>query len=391
MLIVSWRGFVVRARAWSLTSPSSLFVRRFSSAALAATDGDDDEEKIPKTGWVHNQPQDSSNFWKKSSGSVNGLGSKRGGARQPRSSNEDTTDEPRTGWLHNTKAPKQQEEIQEEDSTASISPAQRLLQAAKMKQELNHRIVSSPAFHACGDGRQVVVTEHYISLPIYRFQEESPRMDVYFSITECVDKNEHFYKSLTNMSPQLRAEAYVHQAAMTSADDMILYLQGGPGFGCASPNVGLSMTKSGSWAGVALGHYKRIVLMDQRGTGRSNPVTKQTLEKLFPDLFLLDGLDDTNFKMVRDFEESDNSKRAREALSQATDYMAQLRADNIVKDAEAIKDALMLPIDNDEAVARPWGAALGQSFGGFCMMTYLSQVVNPPKLCFRKPRVSVSL
>ena len=174
---------------------------------------------------------------------------------------------------------------------------------------------------------------------------------------------------------------------MTTANDMMLYLQGGPGFGCATPTVGLSMTKSGSWAGAALGHYKRIVLMDQRATGRSTPVTKQTLTRQFPDLFLLDGREnhEDTTKMVRDFDESnDATQRASEALSQATEYMAQLRADNIVKDAEAIKDALLLPPTDGETVPRPWGAALGQSFGGFCMMTYLSQVEHPPKLCFCK-------
>ena len=84
--------------------------------------------------------------------------------------------------------------------------------------------------------------------------------------------------------------------------------------------------------------------------------------------------------MIADFDDADESKRALEALLQATDYMAQMRADNIVKDAEAIKDALMLPSESQET-PRPWGAALGQSFGGFCMMTYLSQVEYPPKIC----------
>jgi hypothetical protein len=85
--------------------------------------------------------------------------------------------------------------------------------------------------------------------------------------------------------------------------------------------------------------------MDQRGTGRSTPITKQTLEKRFPDLFLLDSLDDTHSKSIEDFDGSGETKRAHEALSEATEYMAQFRADNIVQDAEAIKDTLMLPID----------------------------------------------
>jgi pimeloyl-ACP methyl ester carboxylesterase len=140
---------------------------------------------------------------------------------------------------------------------------------------------------------------------------------------------------------------YVRDAAMKTANDMILYLQGGPGFGAPTPVVGLGMTNEGSWAGKALSQYKRVVLMDQRGTGRSTPITKQTLEKRFPDLFLLDNLDDTHLKSIDDFDESDETKRAHNALSEATDFMAQFRADSIVQDAEAIKDALMLPVDTE--------------------------------------------
>jgi hypothetical protein len=60
--------------------------------------------------------------------------------------------------------------------------------------------------------------------------------------------------------------------------------------------------------------------------------------------------------------------------------MSNFRADNIVLDAEAVKDALLLP-PTDANEVRPWGAVLGQSFGGFCIMTYLSIVSNPPKIC----------
>jgi hypothetical protein len=231
-----------------------------------------------------------------------------------------------------------------------VSAAQRLLEQAKMKKELNHRIIAPPAFHTCGDGRQVVVTEHLLSLPIYRIRPDSPRLNVYFSVIECVsddDQQTRWQSSLIPKSPQERAEIYVRDAAMTTANDMILYLQGGPGFGAPTPIVGLGVTKEGSWAGKALSQYKRVVLMDQRGTGRSTPITKQTLEKLFPDLFLLDSFDDTNSKSIEDFDESDETMRAHDALAEATDYMAQFRADNIVQDAEAIKDALMLPVDTE--------------------------------------------
>ena len=57
----------------------------------------------------------------------------------------------------------------------------------------------------------------------------------------------------------------------------------------------------------------------------------------------------------------------------------------IVLDAEDVKDVLLLPRRaegaGEEEKPRPWGAALGQSFGGFCVMTYLSQISHPPKIC----------
>ena len=80
----------------------------------------------------------------------------------------------------------------------------------------------------------------------------------------------------------------------------------------------------------------------------------------------------------------EEATKVKAALTKATDYMALFRADNIVKDAESIKEALLLPFDLEEgekAPPRPWGAALGQSFGGFCMMSYLSLIPAPPTIC----------
>lgn len=339
VIVILSQGFV-RARAWSLRTPLPL---RFSGVrSLAGTsNGGDSDEKTSATGWNHSLPDESSSFWKKTSDSTNGLGRQR---KSPRKQS-DYSSEPRTGWLHNKK-PK--EEAKEDSVTTSLSPAQRLLEQAKMKKRLNHRIVAPPSFHACGDGRQVAVTEHFLSLPVYRARPDSPRLDVYFSIVECVrDDDQKWWQSLVSKTPQERAEMYVEHARMKTAEDMILYLQGGPGFGAPTPMVGLGVTKEGSWAGKALSEYKRVVLMDQRGTGRSTPITKQTLEKRFPDLFLLDSLDDTYSKSIMDFGDSGETKRAYEALSEATEFMAQFRADNIVQDAEAIKDALMLPVDTE--------------------------------------------
>ncbi|NGN96151.1 alpha/beta hydrolase [Grimontia sp. S25] len=103
----------------------------------------------------------------------------------------------------------------------------------------------------------------------------------------------------------------------------LVYFQGGPGFPSPRPD-----SKSG-WLKRALQDH-RVLLLDQRGTGMSSPLTHQTLSHM------------------------DDAKQV--------EYISQFRADNIVRDAEAIREALG---------AEKW-SILGQSFGGFCSLTYLS-------------------
>ena len=105
----------------------------------------------------------------------------------------------------------------------------------------------------------------------------------------------------------------------------LLFLQGGPGFGAQRP------AGREAWLDRALEDY-RVLLLDQRGTGRSSPATRQTLGSL-------------------------GSARAQ------ADYLTHFRADSIVLDAELIR--------RDLAGGAPW-TVLGQSFGGFCTVTYLS-------------------
>lgn len=107
---------------------------------------------------------------------------------------------------------------------------------------------------------------------------------------------------------------------------LLVYFQGGPGSGAPRP------TENSGWWKRALQEY-RVLMLDQRGTGRSTPVLAQTLAH-FPT-----------------------------AQAQA-DYLKQFRADNIVRDAEQIRMALL---GKDE----PW-SVLGQSYGGFCVVHYLS-------------------
>jgi pimeloyl-ACP methyl ester carboxylesterase len=106
----------------------------------------------------------------------------------------------------------------------------------------------------------------------------------------------------------------------------LLFLQGGPGMAAQRP-VGRS-----TWLDRALDDY-RVLLLDQRGTGRSTPATARSLAKL-------------------------GSPPAQ------AEYLAHFRADSIVLDCELVRRELCGP---DE----PW-TVLGQSFGGFCTVTYLS-------------------
>lgn len=106
----------------------------------------------------------------------------------------------------------------------------------------------------------------------------------------------------------------------------LLFLQGGPGSPSPRP-----AGKSG-WIKRALQDY-RVLLLDQRGTGLSTPVTYQTL---------------ANFPTPQ----------------QQADYLKHFRADSIVSDAETIRRELL---GDDEK----W-SVLGQSYGGFCITTYLS-------------------
>jgi pimeloyl-ACP methyl ester carboxylesterase len=106
----------------------------------------------------------------------------------------------------------------------------------------------------------------------------------------------------------------------------LLFLQGGPGFPAPRP-----MDASG-WLGRAAAEF-RVVLLDQRGTGRSTPVTQESLARF-------------------------GSPQAQ------ADYLACFRGDSIVRDAEHIRRAL-LKCDGK------W-TLLGQSYGGFCATHYLS-------------------
>lgn len=105
----------------------------------------------------------------------------------------------------------------------------------------------------------------------------------------------------------------------------LLFLGGGPGSAAPRPTGGEG------WLNRALQDY-RVLMLDQRGTGRSTPVDRRL------------------------------PARIRDPGAQAH-YLSHFRADAIVRDAETVRRTLV----GD----RPW-SVLGQSFGGLCATTYLS-------------------
>jgi pimeloyl-ACP methyl ester carboxylesterase len=122
-----------------------------------------------------------------------------------------------------------------------------------------------------------------------------------------------------------RITVFVREVAAPDgrARPYLLFLQGGPGMEATRPT-----SPPSGWMKRAIEDY-RVLLLDQRGTGRSTPV----------------GLEIPG---------ATADEQAR--------YLAHFRADAIVRDAEHIRREL--------GVDR-W-SVLGQSFGGFTTMTYLS-------------------
>jgi pimeloyl-ACP methyl ester carboxylesterase len=114
----------------------------------------------------------------------------------------------------------------------------------------------------------------------------------------------------------------------------LLFLQGGPGGKSPRP-MGAT-----SWIGQAVKTH-RVLLLDQRGTGRSTPITARTVQ----------GMTDVEL----------------------ADYLRFVRADSIVADAELIRTQLL----GDER----W-ETLGQSYGGFVTLAYLSQAPEGLSACY---------
>ena len=119
-------------------------------------------------------------------------------------------------------------------------------------------------------------------------------------------------------------EVFAREIAASDTSDRpyLLFLQGGPGNEAPRPT---RMPAAPAWLARALRDY-RVIMLDQRGTGRSTPYG------------------------------TPGADPAAEA-----ERLRHFRADAIVRDAECLREQLGL---------RRW-SLLGQSFGGFCSLHYL--------------------
>ncbi len=144
-----------------------------------------------------------------------------------------------------------------------------------------------------------VLTEHEFELPVDHSSGRSPKLTVF-------------------------AREVVTPGHEQGDLPWLVFFQGGPGVEAPRP---LKLVEK-TWLERALEDY-RVLLLDQRGTGRSTPV-------------------------------GDLAGMGAEAQAE---YLTHFRADSIVRDAELIRSEL--------GVER-W-SVLGQSFGGFCAVNYLSQ------------------
>ena len=154
----------------------------------------------------------------------------------------------------------------------------------------------SVAYRAPG----LVLTEHVFSLPLDHARPAGEQIEVF-------------------------AREVVAAGKESDTLPWLVFFQGGPGYEAPRP----LRHHTPGWLERALEEF-RVLMLDQRGVGRSAPVGPEAASK--------------------------------RSAPQLAERLTHFRADSIVRDAELIRRELGV---------EQW-SVLGQSFGGFCVVTYLS-------------------
>lgn len=155
------------------------------------------------------------------------------------------------------------------------------------------------------------IRDHLVPVPLDWTKPDGPKIEIF--VREVVD-------------------------AARQKDDLplLVFLQGGPGGKSPRPAGG-----GPAWLAEALKTY-RVILPDQRGTGRSTRIESATMAQ---------------FATAED----------------AADYLVLFRADSIVDDFEHVRQTLY--------GGKKW-QSLGQSYGGFLTLTYLSRHPGALAACY---------
>ncbi|YCM46386.1 alpha/beta fold hydrolase [Verrucomicrobiaceae bacterium 227] len=153
-------------------------------------------------------------------------------------------------------------------------------------------------------------------------------------------RDHHFEAPLNYSDPEGRKiQIFVREVRdldpKSAEKPFLIFLQGGPGFRAPCP------VKKEGWLKRALTEF-RVLMYDTRGNGLSSPIDHQTLA--------LEG-----------------------SPQEQADYLKHFRADNIVRDAELVRSQMSPGV--------PW-STIGQSYGGWCTLTYLSLHPEGLKECF---------
>jgi pimeloyl-ACP methyl ester carboxylesterase len=141
----------------------------------------------------------------------------------------------------------------------------------------------------------MLLTDHFITVPLDHDQSDGRTIQVYAREIAAVDGRDRPY---------------------------LVFLQGGPGYEAPRPSAA---PISPSWLERALCDF-RVIMLDQRGTGRSTPYGPAGADP-----------------------------------AADAEWLTHFRADAIVRDAECLREHLG---------AKQW-SLLGQSFGGYCSLHYL--------------------
>lgn len=177
-----------------------------------------------------------------------------------------------------------------------------------------HRVGAS---HTIGS---LKLTDHWFTVPAAHGLVFGKGADAAASSRFAKESITVFAREVTDTSPALT----------TGADErpFMVYLQGGPG------GRGPGPVSDGGWI-AELAKTHRLILLDQRGTGNSTPLSARALSSLgSPEL--------------------------------QAEYCELFRADSIIADAEIVREFLLAGRTD-----RRW-STMGQSFGGFLTLSYLS-------------------